>query len=119
MNEFADSGKIKKSSSKPGGLLSQNRTPAFSSLPSAPHISVSGLSPITLSSNGKKEEMLEDFMQLVFYHLDQMVPLLEKWIEDIKRSKDFAERLTPLLSDPDPSVRQATTHALTQMGVIF
>jgi hypothetical protein len=60
-----------------------------------------------IPSERSKEEVLEEFADLIFNHLKQIVPLLERWIKDIENATQIAERLAPLLNDPDPSVRKA------------
>jgi hypothetical protein len=63
-----------------------------------------------------REDNLEEFVSLAFHHLDTMLTNVERWISDIDRSGDIAERLMVPLMDRDPAVRKAAAYALGQMN---
>ena len=69
-----------------------------------------------MPANQEKEEVLKDFARTVFDHLEEIVPLLEKWIGDINQSEDVAKRASILINDPDPQVRRSAAYALAQMN---
>ena len=69
-----------------------------------------------MPSEGEKEAFLNDFVTLSFDRLDQMLPVMERWIKDIGGSGEVAKKLMAYLSDPDPAVRNATAYSLGQMS---
>jgi HEAT repeat protein len=57
----------------------------------------------------------DDFARFVYRHLEDALPLLQRWIGDIRRSGDAAARVMGFLDDPDPSVQRAAAYALGQL----
>jgi len=60
-------------------------------------------------------EAQKDFADLVFDHVVQILAVVEKWIEDIRRSDGIAIPLMGFLADSDPAVRQASAYSLGQI----
>lgn len=61
------------------------------------------------------EKAREGYMSFLFDHLGEMVPLLERWIDDIEHSEGTAKDLMDSLDDPDPAVKRAAAYSLGQM----
>ncbi len=63
----------------------------------------------------QKERKNQSFSVFVYDHLLQILPIMDIWIGDIQGSHKIAERLMPLLCDPDAEVRRAAAYSLGQM----
>ena len=62
-----------------------------------------------------KEEQYSEFSQIVFEHLVELVPLVERWIRDIRQSDPYGRILMQSLSDPDPDVKRSAAFSLAQI----
>jgi len=69
-----------------------------------------------IPSGEEKEGILKDYAHFISDHLDEMAPLVERWIIDINRSGHIAGELTNYLNVPDPAVKSATAYSLGQMN---
>jgi hypothetical protein len=69
-----------------------------------------------INSAEEKEIVSQDYTDFVFEHLSEVIPLLEKWVRDLKRSADFGEILMAYANDPDPEVRKSTAYSLAQIN---
>jgi HEAT repeat protein len=68
-----------------------------------------------IPSGPEGEEKRELLVRLLFSHLKDMIPLLERWIRDIHAAGNTARSLMGCLSDPDPAVRKNAVYGLGQM----
>ncbi|MGA1871607.1 MAG: HEAT repeat domain-containing protein [bacterium] len=63
-----------------------------------------------------KEKRIHKIADLLFNHLDKVLPLVEGYINNIAQSEKIAKMLMACLKDTDPAVRKATAYALGQMN---
>jgi hypothetical protein len=68
-----------------------------------------------IASAEEKEEIVDDFVVFVFDNLEKILPVLKKWVVDIKDSSKISERLVPHVIDMDPAVRKSAVYSLGQM----
>lgn len=64
----------------------------------------------------KESETLGESAGFVYDHLGEIIPLVERWIRDIKGSDAVASQLMKYLDDPDPEVKRAAAYSLGQMN---
>ena len=62
-----------------------------------------------------KEEQYPEFSQIVFEHRVELVPLVERWIRDIRQSGSSGQTLMQSLDDPDPDVKRSAAYTLGQI----
>jgi hypothetical protein len=65
----------------------------------------------------EKGDTLEEYVNCVFDHLEEIRPILERWTGDFRQSPFVAKRLRPSLSDPEPALRKTAAYSLGQMNV--
>jgi hypothetical protein len=63
-----------------------------------------------------KGDTLEEYVNCVFDHLEELLLILERWIEDFRQSPSVANRLMPYLNDPNPALRKRAAYSLGQMN---
>jgi hypothetical protein len=51
----------------------------------------------------------------IFDHLDALLPLINRWMRDIRQSERVAKKLMKHLYDPDPYITAAAAYSLAQM----
>lgn len=66
-------------------------------------------------SGKNKEKVLSDFSHYVFERSQKILPLLEKWIQDIQTSEEIAKHLMPFMNNSEPMVRKASVYAIGQL----
>jgi HEAT repeat protein len=66
------------------------------------------------SSKPKKQRMRE-FNQYIYNHLPRILPMIKRWIMDIRNSEEYAESIMYFLVDPSPFVRKSVAYSLGQM----
>jgi len=68
-------------------------------------------------SGGKMEPaLLENYADFIADHLPEVIPLLDRWIEDVNGSGEGAAgKLKGYLGDPEPMIRKAAAYTLGQM----
>ncbi len=69
-----------------------------------------------MSLQKEKGDILKEYVNFVFDHLEELLVTLERWIGDFRQSASVAKRLMPYLNDPDPALRKTAAYSLGQMN---
>ncbi|MFH1243656.1 MAG: HEAT repeat domain-containing protein [Pseudomonadota bacterium] len=68
-----------------------------------------------MPSGAEARKPLDGYAAFAYDNLDEILPLVETWIGDIKRSDAIASELARYLDDDDPEVKRAAAYSLGQM----